>query len=149
MEEGNCLSTLTSKFILSLESDSSGSQYILEISKLHEGVAKMPKFHILSAAKYSFISSWHVPYCSMINKNPETEPFRFNLKVRKAKQPATSSYLYLIPKWWSYFQEFQNETVWELSPPVLYTVWELSPPILYSSLVLGLKAYTTTAQFLL
>ena len=32
----------------------------------------MPKFHILSAAKYSFIASPHVTNCNMINKNTET-----------------------------------------------------------------------------
>ena len=37
----------------------------------------------------------------------------FNLKVRKAKEPATGSYLYLSPKWQSHLQESQNETASE------------------------------------
>ena len=61
----------------------------------------------------------------------------FNLKVRKAKQPVTGSYLYLSPKWRSCLQESQNETV-----------CQSCLPFLYSSLVLGLKACTTTAGFL-
>ena len=37
----------------------------------------------------------------------------FNLKVRKAKQSVTGSYLYLSLKWRSCLQESQNETVCE------------------------------------
>ena len=47
--------------------------------------------------------------CSTANKNPETV-MRFNLKIRKAKLPATDYYLYLSPKWQSRLQESQNET---------------------------------------
>ena len=56
----------------------------------------------------------------------------FNLKIQKAKQAVTGSYLDLSLKWQPCLLESQNETVSESCFPVLY-----------SSLGLGLKAWTT------
>ena len=44
-------------------------------------------------------------------KKKKRQKLGFNMKVSKAKQPATGCYLYLSLKWQSYLQESQNETV--------------------------------------
>ena len=78
------------------------------------------------------------PHCvprTMINKNPETD-----IGVRKTKQPVSGSSLYLTLN--------GDPASRNLGMRLCVRAVFAPPPVLYSSLVLGLKACTTTAWFL-
>ena len=70
--------------------------------------------------------------------NTQRQILGFKLEVKKPKLPGIDSDLRLSPKWRFCLGEASE---WDC-------VWKLSPHILYSSLGLGLKMCTTTAQLL-